>query len=153
MGKKPTWTDQQLIETIPKCRSFTEVCIALNYSKSTNSLFKRRANELGIDYSHFRVSGFDPKPLDEVLIYADKLISCTHDLKLRLIRENYFEHKCYKCGITEWNGQPAPIELEHINGDRYDNRIENLTILCPNCHAQTETYRAKNIRFKKVKLN
>ena len=68
----------------------------------------------------------------------------TNSLKKRLIKENYFEHKCYKCNLTEWNGKPIPIELEHINGDRFDNTIENLTILCPNCHAQTETYRGKN---------
>ena len=49
------------------------------------------------------------------------------------------------CGITEWNGQPTPTELDHINGVRTDNRLENLRILCPNCHAQTKTYRGKNI--------
>ena len=54
------------------------------------------------------------------------------------------EHKCESCGISEWLGKPLSLELDYINGDRYDNRLQNLRILCPNCHAQTDTYRGKN---------
>jgi len=68
----------------------------------------------------------------------------SHKLKQRLIFEGIKEHKCECCGITEWMGQPTPIELDHINGVHTDNRLENLRLLCPNCHAQTETYRGKN---------
>lgn len=68
----------------------------------------------------------------------------SHKLKQRLIIEGLKEHKCECCGITEWRGQPTPIELDHINGIHTDNRLENLRLLCPNCHAQTETYRGKN---------
>jgi hypothetical protein len=152
MGQKPSWKDHELIEAIPKCKSFTEVARYLGMSKSTNTLLRKKANALGLDYSHFKVSGTTPRPLDEVLIYSiSDTVPQTHKLKLRLIKEGYFEHKCYNCGLTEWNGKPAPIELEHINGDRLDNRLENLTILCPNCHAQTDTYRAKNRKNKKNK--
>jgi 5-methylcytosine-specific restriction endonuclease McrA len=149
MGQKPSWKDYELIEAIPKCKSFTEVAKVLNMSKSTNTLLRKRATELGLDYNHFKISGVTPKPLEEVLVYSDKKKK-THDLKLRLIKEGHFEHKCYVCGLTKWNGKPAPIELEHINGDPLDNRLENLTILCPNCHAQTETYRGKNIKKNKL---
>jgi heterodisulfide reductase subunit B len=58
--------------------------------------------------------------------------------------EGLKEHKCECCGIIEWNGKPAPIELDHINGNRRDNSLDNLRVLCPNCHAQTDTYRGKN---------
>jgi len=151
MGQKPSWKDSQLIEAIPNCKSFTEVARYLNMSKSTNTLLRKKANELELDYSHFKTSGITPKSLEEILTYQTKEISSSHKLKLRLIRENYFEAKCYCCGITEWNGKPAPLELEHKNGNRRDNRLENLTILCPNCHAQTETYRGKNVKLKKMK--
>lgn len=151
MGKKPTWKDAELIEALPKCKSFTEVARYLNMSKSTNTLLRKRATELGLDFSHFKVSGVTPKPIEDILSYLNYELSSTHKLKLRLIKEGYFEAKCYCCGITKWNDKPAPIELEHINGDRKDNRIENLTILCPNCHAQTETYRAKNRKNKRNK--
>jgi hypothetical protein len=53
-------------------------------------------------------------------------------------------HKCWKCGIREWNGHPAPLELEHIDGNSDNNNLQNLEILCCNCHAQTPTYKAKN---------
>ena len=52
---------------------------------------------------------------------------------------------CEECGLAVWNGRPIPLELDHVNGRYTDNRLENLRILCPNCHAQTPTYRAKNI--------
>lgn len=68
----------------------------------------------------------------------------SHRLKQRLITEGLKQHKCECCGITEWVGQPTPIELDHINGIHTDNRLENLRLLCPNCHAQTNTYRGKN---------
>ena len=61
------------------------------------------------------------------------------------------EYKCECCNNTEWNGKPIPLELHHINGDNTDNRIENLQILCPNCHAQTEHYRGKNINGRVMK--
>ena len=53
-------------------------------------------------------------------------------------------HKCNKCDNTEWNGQPIPIELEHIDGNSDNNNLDNVELLCPNCHAQTPTYKGKN---------
>ena len=56
------------------------------------------------------------------------------------------ENKCEVCGITEWQGAPIICELHHINGDTTDNRIENLQILCPNCHSQTDNFRRRNVK-------
>jgi Zn finger protein HypA/HybF involved in hydrogenase expression len=65
-------------------------------------------------------------------------------IRKRIIKENIIEHKCNECGISEWKGQKLSLHLDHINGDSWDHRIENLRFLCPNCHSLTETYTGKN---------
>lgn len=54
-------------------------------------------------------------------------------------------NKCEECGIEEWNSKPITLQVDHVNGNRRDNRHTNLKILCPNCHSQTETFGVKNI--------
>ena len=51
---------------------------------------------------------------------------------------------CWTCGIVEWNKQPIVLELEHTDGDSTNNTEDNLSLLCPNCHSQTNTYKGKN---------
>jgi 5-methylcytosine-specific restriction endonuclease McrA len=69
----------------------------------------------------------------------------TSKLKMRLFAAGLKAKKCEVCNREKWNGGPIPLELDHINGRREDNRLENLRIVCPNCHAQTDTYRGRNI--------
>lgn len=83
-------------------------------------------------------------PLDKILV-ENSTYGSTLKLKNRLIKNNLLQNKCYVCGLSdEWMGKPISLELEHINGDKFDNRIENLTILCPNCHSQTPSFRGRN---------
>lgn len=67
----------------------------------------------------------------------------SHKLKLRLIEAGLKQRGCERCGNCEWLGLPIPIELHHINGNRFDNRLENLQVLCPNCHALTDNHAGK----------
>lgn len=69
-------------------------------------------------------------------------------LRIRLLKEGFKSHQCEICGITEWNGKPAPLELDHINGNNSDHRLENLRVICPNCHHQTETHSCKKSSLK-----
>lgn len=70
------------------------------------------------------------------------------DLRRRLLAEGVLEARCSCCGGTRWQEGPIPLELDHVNGDRCDNRLQNLRLLCPNCHALTPTYRGRNIGAK-----
>jgi 5-methylcytosine-specific restriction endonuclease McrA len=68
----------------------------------------------------------------------------TSKLRIRLVNDGYKAAKCENCSLTDWNGLPISLELNHIDGNRHNHSIENLEILCPNCHSQTDTYRSKN---------
>ena len=70
----------------------------------------------------------------------------TFKLKNRLLKEKIIENKCSLCDTEEWNGKKLNMELDHIDGNRTNHKLEILRMLCPNCHSQTETYRAKNIK-------
>jgi 5-methylcytosine-specific restriction endonuclease McrA len=66
------------------------------------------------------------------------------NLRLRLLADGLKDPRCERCGLTEWLGAPAPLQLHHVNGDGRDNRVENLQILCPNCHSQTDSWGGRN---------
>jgi len=82
-------------------------------------------------------------PLDDILVENSTYTNMTK-LKKQLIKEGVLEERCGKCGVgSVWNGLPLVIQMDHINGKRNDNRVENLRMLCPNCHSQTKTYSGK----------
>lgn len=72
-------------------------------------------------------------------------------LKKKLFDFNFKERRCEICKIDKWLGKPAPLELHHINGNNSDNSLDNLQIACPNCHAQTDNYRASNQERRTIK--
>lgn len=65
-------------------------------------------------------------------------------IKRRLLENGLLANKCDECGITEWMGRPLSIQLHHRNGVRDDHRLNNLVMLCPNCHSQTSTFGTRN---------
>lgn len=79
-------------------------------------------------------------PLDKVLGEA----KCRNTVKRHLLEAGILKNVCEECDLQEWLGRPLVMQLDHRNGIRNDNRLENLRMLCPNCHSQTETYGARN---------
>lgn len=78
----------------------------------------------------------------------------TDSLKKKLLESGYKDYKCEnpECGLSEWHGKPICLQLHHINGDPTDNRLENLQLLCPNCHSQTDNFGSKNKYKKETKF-
>jgi DNA-binding CsgD family transcriptional regulator len=81
-------------------------------------------------------------PISELLVAGT--YRGRNNLKLRLIKEGLKQERCERCDLTAWLGEPLSLALHHINGDRLDHRLENLELLCPNCHSQTDTYSGRN---------
>jgi hypothetical protein len=68
------------------------------------------------------------------------------NVKMRLLRAGLLKDECAECGLREWRGKRLSLHIDHINGVSNDHRLENLRMLCPNCHSQTETYGGRNAR-------
>lgn len=69
----------------------------------------------------------------------------------KLVKEGYKEYRCEKCGIKEWNGEPISLQIHHIDGNHYNWDVENLMVLCPNCHSQTDNYCGKAVKREEKK--
>jgi hypothetical protein len=86
-------------------------------------------------------------PLTEYLVIGNNILPGS--VKKRLFREGVLEDKCSCCGMLPiWNNKPLKLQVDHSNGNPKDNRIENLRVLCPNCHSQTATWGGRNITKK-----
>jgi len=114
------------------------ICRKLNCKPGTLENYLKRMH---IDYKGNR--GAKGKKNDTGYKSAKEYVKnnyvSSHRLKLKLIRDGIKEYKCEVCDLTEWNNNPIPLELDHIDGNHFNNEFKNLRVICPNCHALTET--------------
>jgi DNA-binding transcriptional ArsR family regulator len=102
-----------------------------------------RASFMDAVYRGAIVSRPPAPPVTEYLVQGTR--RNRGNLKRRLIAAGLKEHSCELCGISDWRGSPLALALHHVNGDGGDNRLENLQLLCPNCHSQTENFAGRNV--------
>jgi len=137
---------EQILEWISQNQSKAFMCSQFKCRPSTLESYLKK---MGIEYvGNMGGRGIktDPKR-KSALEYSKSTCVKTHLMKLKLIEDGIREHKCEICGITEWLGEPAPLELHHIDGNRFSNNFDNLQILCPNCHSQTPNHSGRKTKL------
>lgn len=157
MGRPRSFTDTELSKAVGRSRSWAEVLrtLGLTQAGGTQANIIKTAERLDLDTSHFSGQGWTAgrtfperrkATLERHLKKNHKVKS--HSLRLLLIETGERKAKCEQCGRKTWNGEAIPLELHHVDGDKLNNLLENLMILCPNCHAQTPNHAGKGKRRK-----
>src|SRR5262245_56277086 len=133
------YTDEALEHTVKKCYSVRAVLRELGLVPAGGNYesVKARIRELSLDTAHFTGQGhlrnkshtYGTRPISEVLVSGK--LEQSFKLKNRLLREGLKARRCEKCQLTEWLGFPVPLELHHRDGDRANNTLSNLPLLCP----------------------
>ena len=145
-------SDEQFEKLIKGSINISEVLFKLGYTIKGNSwgfsLVKKRMIDLNLDYSDFKgKSAFKDRHNDRIEENNLFTKNSKHNrsvLRKYIVRHSLLPYKCAICGLSTWNNKTLSLELDHINGENNDNRLENLRFLCPNCHSQTTTYGARN---------
>ena len=151
--KHKKYNKESLQETINDSLSIREVLLKLglratsgNYRVFYRFVKNNNVNTDNLVGRHKSITGVIRTQTSEYLTNSKPISSSK--LKERLIRENIKENRCEICGLTEWQNKPLSCQLHHVDGDNCNNDINNLIMLCPNCHSQTETFSGRNKKKK-----
>jgi len=154
-------SDKDFIKIVKDSIFYSDVARKVGYKCITNHrVIKKRIKHLKLDVSHFK-KGYDKSrltrkkiPLKDVCV--ENSTYQTKNFKIRLFKELNWEHKCSFCNLKECKWMmtneigPIPLELDHINGNNKDHRLENVRLLCPTCHATTDTFKGRNVKYIKI---
>lgn len=153
MSNNRIWDLNNVSEVIKNSTNYSDVLRMLNLppNRGNRQTLQHFINQNNIQTDHFKLTrpnnrGYNRRKMTE----KDLIENCEYDMacvKGFIKREKLIDHTfCSLCKIQalNWNGKPLTMQLDHINGNRFDNRLENLRFICPNCHSQTETFGNKN---------
>lgn len=147
------YTREILENACAKANSILNVMRILGIKSQSGSMHKHLNNKIkfyGIDISHFHGQGHNKGKIskkrkntkDVFILLKNNKREKSHILKRSLLEIGRI-YVCSMCNISSWNNKELNLQIDHINGNWQDNRIENLRFLCPNCHSQTETFGSK----------
>ena len=156
---KPRWTKEQLIDGVKEGISYSDVLKRLNIRVAGGNwkTIKKYIILYNIDTSHFLPYSNSQHPNKIDIRYTEQEIFCENSIvnkgSLRRLYKTKVPYICTICGNTGAHlGNPLSLQIDHINGTSNDNRLENLRLLCPNCHSQTDSFAGRNnkLRFCKT---
>jgi len=141
-------SDQEIIEVSKNSNSASQAAQRLGIQYGTYRVHALRlgvfkTNQSGKGNSKTRKDGLGKIPITDIFEGKNPEYQ-SNKLRHRLFKEGYKEEKCEVCGVQEWNGKELSFQLEHIDGNRHNHSLDNLMIICPNCHSQTDTYCGRN---------
>lgn len=148
MKGRRKYTLEQLECAVANSFCWSDVIRLLGLTLCTTNVtsVKRAAVDNNISFEHFSLSvAFKRNKVDGVFCQNSKVQRSS--LRKACIKQGLYKGTCDQCGTPDiWLGEKLTLDLDHINGDCFDNRKENLRWLCPNCHSQTETFRKSTNR-------
>lgn len=163
MSRTKKWNDDQLRDAVKSSISLRQVAVKLGLCARGGGCYysvKERIRELGIDTAHLkgqswlkgRRNDFSVKPIECYLVVGK--LSRADILKRKLIESGIWKNECSECGQGPlWNGKRLVLQLDHKDGDRYNNVLDNLRLLCPNCHTQTPTFTRGKRKKERIHKN
>ena len=141
---------------VKECYSIADFCRKVGWQPRGDNykIFHKYVKQYNLDISHFTGNKTNLNNLlnvgisKEEFFKKDKLIKAC-DIKKKIFKEGLKENKCEICGLTEWLNNPIKLQIHHIDGDHMNNEIENIQLLCPNCHSQTENFAGRKNKKNK----
>ena len=143
------FSKEELEQIVQESKSYREVLAKLGYATAggnNNKTLKKRLKEYNISVDHFSIGGQKGITRTEENVFCKDSTATQATLRRWFVKGEYIPYQCDCCGISEWQGKELALQLDHINGDNHDNRLENLHWLCPNCHSQTDTFCGKHLK-------
>lgn len=159
------YTPNQLQELLDSSSSYKEVLRKLNMCDhgANYDTLKKIIDEYKLDLTIitknrselnkellYNLHGSHRKTLEEIFV-ENSTYTHGNNIKKKLFEYGLKQYVCEYCGLSEWLGEPIPLQVHHENGIHNDNRLENIKLICPNCHALTDTFAGKNIDRSKQK--
>jgi hypothetical protein len=149
------YTKEELTMIIGCCKNITDMLDTLRLNRFYYRYIKKFIEDNNINVSHFTkdtTRNGNRKSIESQLVKKSNYLNSTR-VKEYLLKNKLIVNECALCKLQPlWNGKQLTLQLDHINGDHYDNRVENLRLICPNCHSQTDTYTGRNVKRHEDKV-